>query len=102
MTIKLSLHHLEVRNSPKDPVLLQFNRLLEAKKCDYLILVNDYPFIKILSLHLCLYERLFSLGGRVLFLSRSLLSDDQFEMLVFLKGNGNVESKDKSCEINYQ
>lgn len=65
---------------------------LEAKDTDNLSVLSEYPNIKKLYLQYntglpasAACKRLFSLGARVLTPTRSLLSDKNFETLVFLK-----------------
>ncbi len=74
-----------------------YSKFLEAKDTDNLSVLSEYPNIKKLYLQYntglpasAACERLFSLGARVLTPTRSLLSDKNFETLVFLKANKPV------------
>ncbi len=76
------------------------NKFLEEKITDDLSTLHSRSLIKHLFLELntglpssAAVERLLSLGGRVLTPTRTLLSDEHFEMLVFLKANGNIVKK---------
>ncbi len=90
----LKKNHTETRNCQSK---LDFAKYLEAKITNDLSILNEYPHIKTLYLQYntglpasAACERLFSLGARVLTPTRSLLSDKNFERLVFLKSNKAV------------
>ena len=77
----------------------ELTRYLEAKPTSSMSILNSYPNIKTLFKKFnagiassAAVERLFSLGGRVLTPTRTLLSDDNFEFIVFLKSNLSVLS----------
>ena len=77
----------------------ELTRYLEAKPTSLLSILNSYPNIKTLFNKFkasiacsAAVERLFSFGSRVLTPTRTLLSDDNFEFIVFLKSNLSVLS----------
>jgi hypothetical protein len=73
---------------------IELTKYLNEKTTSDIQSLNSFPNLKTLF---CKYnagipssaavERLFSLGGRVLTPTRTLLSDTHFEMIVFLKSN---------------
>ena len=100
---------LKRRNLPnaKEPALIEIARFTEEKITENLNVLSSFPLIKNLFVSIntglpssAAVERLFSLGKRVLSPLRTLLSDNHFEMVVFLKANGPVVKK--RTRINYQ